>query len=214
MCLQLGEVHIVNIKNLFLSIAVGTVLCASVPLQAGGGYEHSNKSDRQKSRYQEYARVINVEPLYRSVRVEEPRQQCWEERVPVNDRHYQSNSGRSGRSYTPDILGAVVGAAVGRKFGSGRGQDAATVAGAVLGGSIGRDVRRRRDGYNRGHGDYDTTRYEFVERCETVSDYRTEERVDGYRVEYEYDGRRYWTQTDYDPGNQIAVNVSVRPARQ
>jgi hypothetical protein len=34
----------------------------------------------------------------------------------------------------------------------------------------------------------------------------------GYRVQYRYNGRLYWTQTDHDPGDTIEVRVSVAPA--
>lgn len=202
-----------NIKTIILSSTIGVLSLG--PIQAYAGGSNSNSS-RAGNSYQEYARVVHVEPQYRTVRVEVPREQCWEERVADTETPYHRgghrNSHNGGKSYTPQILGAVVGAAVGRKFGRGRGQDAATVAGAVLGGSIGRDINRKHRRY--GHGDSNrhvSNRYQVIERCETVNDYRDEERVDGYRVEYEYQGRRYWTTTDYDPGNEIAVNVSVRP---
>ena len=75
------------------------------------------------------ATVLSADPVYRTVRINEPVQQCWDEPVRV-----PANSGY--RSHTPKILGAIVGAAVGNEFGKGRGRDLATVAGAVLGGSI------------------------------------------------------------------------------
>lgn len=212
-----------NFKTQIISSAVVALALSTAQVQAGGS---SSTGHRSTQSYQEYARVVHVEPQYRTVRVEAPREQCWEERVAYNDNHYNDsgyNNGRShagGKSYTPQILGAVVGAAVGRKFGRGRGQDAATVAGAVLGGSIGRDINRQHRSHRRGHDNahhnrrHQSNQYQVIERCETVNDYRTEERVDGYRVEYEYEGRRYWTNTDYDPGNQIAVNVTVRPQIQ
>jgi len=30
-------------------------------------------------------------------------------------------------------------------------------------------------------------------------------------VQYRYDGKQYWTQTDRDPGDRIKVRVSVQP---
>lgn len=211
-----------NIKTVIFASIVGGLTIGPIQAQAGGSngdHRQYKNGHRASQSYQEYARVVHVEPQYRSVRVEVPREQCWEERVAERGHGYR-NGGHGGRkhaeSYTPHILGAVVGAAVGRKFGRGRGQDAATVAGAVLGGSIGRDVHRRhRSGNRHGHNNRrHGSRYQIVERCETVNDYRNEERVDGYRVEYEYEGRRYWTTTDYDPGNEIAINVTVRPQRK
>lgn len=147
--------------------------------------------------FYDYARVVNVEPLTKQVRVKTPRQECWNETVT---HHRPAN----GRIYTPEIFGAILGAAVGRQFGSGRGQDAATVAGAVLGGSIGRDVKHRRHHHGR--------HYQTVEeRCHTVQDVHVEERVTGYRVTYRYHGNTFTTRMNHDPGHQLRVRVGVTP---
>ena len=53
---------------------------------------------------------------------------------------------------------------------------------------------------------------EIVERCETRSEVREEERIDGYRVTYEYNGRVYTTRTKRDPGDELRVRVAVSPA--
>jgi uncharacterized protein YcfJ len=81
------------------------------------------------------------------------------------------------------------------------------VAGTVLGGSIGRDI-----GYqnNPPRGGY--TRYATQDNCRVVDDYREEERVEGYRVTYRYNGAEYVTRTAHDPGNKIRVRVEVQPA--
>jgi uncharacterized protein YcfJ len=39
----------------------------------------------------------------------------------------------------------------------------------------------------------------------------TERQIDGYRVTYLLDGRRYTTHTDYPPGDRIQVAVNVHP---
>ena len=48
-----------------------------------------------------------------------------------------------------------------------------------------------------------------VQRCDTVAD--STERIVGYDVRYEYNGREFRARMPFDPGNQIAVNVEVRP---
>ena len=147
--------------------------------------------------YFDYAKVVNVEPVTQLVKVETPRRECWTENV------VHRAPGR-GTTYTPEIFGAILGAAVGRQFGNGRGQDAATVAGAVLGGSIGRDVKHRRPR----HGHHYRTQ---EERCHTVNDVHTEERVVGYQVTYRYRGNTFETRMDHDPGQRIRVKVHVKP---
>lgn len=143
------------------------------------------------------ATVLSADPVYRTVRINEPVEQCWDEPVRV-----PSQSGPV--SHTPKILGAIVGAAVGNEFGKGRGRDLATVAGAVLGGSIGRDVQAQHS--------RNSSRVVYEQRCETVDRYHTEERLEGYDVTYRYNGQVYSTFTSHDPGSTIRVSVSVVPA--
>ena len=145
----------------------------------------------------EEAQVISANPVYRTVRVNEPVEQCWDEPVHVPSSHGYY-------SHTPKILGAIVGAAVGNEFGSGRGKDLATVAGAVLGGSIGRDVQARSHSHSSG-------RVLYEKRCELVDRYHTEERLDGYEVTYRYNDQVYSTFTRHDPGPSLKVSVNVVP---
>lgn len=147
-------------------------------------------------RYADYADVLRVQPILTTVRVSTPRQECRE--VPVA-RH------RSGpRSYTPMILGGILGGVVGNQFGSGNGKKLMTAAGVVLGGSLGRDVARR---HRRHYG-----RTIIETQCQTEYDYHEEERVDGYLVEYSYQGRTYETRMDHDPGDRVRVKVDIRLA--
>ncbi len=142
------------------------------------------------------ARVVSAEPVTREYRVNTPRTRCWDETVT---RYEQPTS----RSYTPEIVGALLGAAVGHQFGSGRGQDAATVAGAVLGGSVGRDFNRRRDTGRAYQG--------TEERCETYQETTIEQEVVGYDVTYRYHGKLFTARTDEHPGDTIRVRVGVSP---
>ncbi len=142
------------------------------------------------------ANVVSAQPVYQTVQVNQPTQECWQEAVSVPNKSYNSR--------TPEILGAILGAGVGRLFGSGRGQDVATVAGAILGGSIGRDQK------NRTQSQHSDVRYE--QRCRMVDRYHSEERFEGYNVTYEYNDVLYTTRTRNDPGATITVNVNVVPA--
>ena len=159
----------------------------------------------QPDQYTDYARVLEVTPLYREVQVSVPRQQCWEEQVV----HQQPGRAYGGYpSYTPLILGGVAGGVIGNQFGKGSGKTLMTVAGALLGGSIGRDVTRRQGAYPDPGYSYTTTET----RCETRNSVHTEEREDGYQVKYRYNGRIYSTRMDYAPGDKIRVNVQIAPS--
>jgi uncharacterized protein YcfJ len=174
-----------NVYKLLPGLVIGGVIAAAA-INAYGYNSDSNIVE---------ADVVSAYPVYKSVQINNPVQQCWQEAVSVPQNNYTSR--------TPEILGAIVGAGVGRLFGSGRGQDLATVAGAVLGGSVGRDQKNKYNQNNAG------VRYE--ERCRMVDNIHNEERLDGYDVTYEYDGKTYRTHTRSDPGRTLTVSVNVVP---
>ena len=86
----------------------------------------------------------------------------------------------------------------------GHGNDFATIAGATVGAAVGYNNASRKYG-PQGHE-------ETVERCDVRYEHTTEERIDGYHVTYEYNGREYTTRLPYDPGERIKVRVAVAPA--
>lgn len=203
--------------------AVGAVLAiSSVSAFAGqdryddrydGRYEQGRQDDgRYDDRYQggaeyDYARVVDVEPLTRRIRVSEPRRECWNETRVDNGPYYNGPDRKRGVS---TVVGAVIGGVLGSQVGHGRGRDAATVAGAVIGGAIGRDQAERRAA-QRGYGGPPVREY-TVERCEVRHVDSWEERTDGYRVTYVYNGRKGVTELPYRPGDRIRVRVDVTPA--
>ncbi|HKZ74533.1 MAG TPA: glycine zipper 2TM domain-containing protein, partial [Steroidobacteraceae bacterium] len=109
------------------------------------------------------------------------------------------------------ILGGIIGAAVGNQIGSGDGRRAATVAGAIIGSAVGHDAAARRSGQRYAEREYTESRPYEVERCDVRYDEEYEERIDGYRVTYVYNGREHTTRLPYDPGDRIRVRVNVRP---
>ena len=162
---------------------LGLTIALTLPFAAANA-EHGNTSI-------ERGRVLDATPIYQVVQVPESREVCYDEEVRY----------RRPTSAAPTILGAIVGGAVGNRIGDGNGRRAMTVAGAALGAAVGHDAARRR-----GHG------YTQVEtHCEVRRDYRDEERIVGYRVDYEYNGQVYTTRTDRDPGRYIDLRVSVSP---
>jgi uncharacterized protein YcfJ len=178
------------------SVTAATVLglCgASTALAGDNGHKYGHA--KHGATEYVYARVIGVEPMVRYVTVNQPRQQCWDEIVREPVRPY----GVAG----PTIAGGVIGAAIGRQFGGGSGRDALTVLGAVAGSAVANQRALRNQGY--------ATRDVAVQRCEVVNERVTQERIDGYRVTYQYQGRRYTMRTDVPPGNRVRLAVDVRP---
>ena len=164
-------------------------------------YDESSRYTRE-DRYgdYDYARVVNVEPLRRRVRISEPVRECWDEVA------YDSDGPFSSSHVGSTLLGGLIGGVVGNQIGAGRGRDAARIAGAVIGGAIGNNVshQRQRDYYRNERQ---------VERCETRYRDSWDERIDGYRVTYEYAGRQYTTRMPYDPGDRMRIRVDVTPTR-
>ncbi len=152
--------------------------------------------------YYAYADVTHVEPIVRIVEVSRPETTCWQQ-APGRAADYRG--GREHRSYTPLVLGGIVGGVIGNQFGSGRGKDVMTVAGSLLGASIGNDAAHR-------HGARADRAYDGGRYCEVAEIVHQEERVDGYRVTYRFQGRQFVTRTAYDPGDEIRVRVQVEPA--
>ncbi|OOZ36216.1 hypothetical protein BOW51_08190 [Solemya velesiana gill symbiont] len=152
-------------------------------------------SSQADNSYTDRARVIKAKPIYETVRVNHPEEQCWNERVYHRGRSHSD-------SYTPSIAGAIIGGAIGNQFGKGTGKKVMTVAGAALGASVGNDLSKR---HTRG---YATTE----RRCEIVDHYTEQEELVGCKVKYKYNGKIFHTYTDHHPGKWIDVRVSVKPA--
>ena len=136
----------------------------------------------------EYGRVVSSTPVTAQVSV--PQQQCADQQQQVPAR---STGGGA-------LLGAVIGGVVGHNLGDGFGRAAATGLGAVAGSVVGDRVEAANA----------PTTDVTVRNCQNWS--RTENRLIGYDVVYEYQGRRFATRLTQDPGPSIALNVNVAPA--
>jgi len=147
--------------------------------------------------YRDFAKVVDVTPIYRQVEVSSPREECWQEQVT-----HEVPGGH--RSAAPAILGGIIGGVIGNQIGDGRGRKIATVAGTLLGASIGAESARANTQY------VPTTSLE--QRCRVVQESYTEQQTVGYRVKYRYRGQIFETRMDRDPGDRIPVEVTVTPA--
>jgi len=155
----------------------------------------------------DYARVVDVQPLTTRVRVTTPRRECWDE-TRVDDRaQAAANSPLPKSTAGGAVLGGLIGGVLGHQIGHGHGRDAATAAGVVIGAAVGAQQAQRRAGYASS-----PPREYTVQRCETRYQENWEERTDGYRVTYVYNGRRQVTEMPNRPGDRIRVRVDVSPA--
>jgi uncharacterized protein YcfJ len=174
-----------------LGLALGSAVAGPVAADHGG------------SEY-DWARVVRVDPIIDSRDEPVYRDECREVPVEYYEPRYAYRRGR-GDGAGGALLGAIIGGAIGNQIGSGDGRRAATAAGVIIGAQAGYDSATRGRYVESGA----RVRRGYEERCETRTEYRREERVVGYDVEYEYNGRTYRTQTDAHPGDRIRVLVSV-----
>lgn len=152
----------------------------------------------------DFAKVVDVQPVYDEVPVAAPRTVCWNEPVAYVSRpNYPPR-----RRETPEVVGGIIGGLIGNQFGHGDGRAAATIAGVALGSSIARDN-------NRYYDDSYAPRYERTvteRRCEQRSDYRQERQLIGYDVTYDYRGAVGRTFSEHQPGTEIRVRIAVEAA--
>jgi uncharacterized protein YcfJ len=200
-----------SIATVLATLTTATPALADPPAWAHGASRYSESSydaqdrDGAYDRHGDdgdgytYARVTHVEPLVHRVAVDRPARDCWDETHQVR---YDTDDGRTVGS---TLLGGIIGGVIGHQIGHGAGRDVATVAGAVIGSAVGHNTAER----NSSPPVYEDR---TVQRCSVRYERNYEERVDGYRVSYRYNGRDYVTQLPYDPGQRIRVRVAVAPA--
>ncbi|WAC43264.1 glycine zipper 2TM domain-containing protein [Pseudomonas sp. SL4(2022)] len=163
------------------SMLVGVVLGA-VGVTAGGAVATYSIVSAS-----EYAEVLAVKPVKETIKT--PREVCKEiavtRQAPVKDQYQIAGT----------AIGAVVGGLLGNQVGGGNGKKLATVAGAVGGGYAGNKAQE----HLQSRDTYTTTET----RCSTVTD--SSEKLVGYDVKYELDGKVSQVRMVSDPGRQIPV---------
>jgi uncharacterized protein YcfJ len=180
---------------------------------AAPGLALADNHRRHGDGHVEYARVVDAQPLYRTVTVRVPREACWDE-VHYHEPEYRGRGRGRESAVLPTVAGGVVGGVIGRQFGDGSGRDAMTLFGTLVGAAIANDrvssrnARRVEYHYDRGPRHVRTS---TVTRCETRYETHEEERIDGYLVTYVYGGREFTTRTETHPGRRIPVDVRITP---
>ena len=132
---------------------------------------------------QETGKVISSVQLIQQVSV--PRQVCTQEQVAV-----QQNKSGAGAA-----MGAIAGGVLGNQVGGGSGRAAATALGIFGGVILGNNIEGTPPPQTRN-----------VQNCTTQN--FLENRVTGYNVTYEFNGKQYNVQLPRDPGPTIQLNVT------
>jgi uncharacterized protein YcfJ len=185
-------------KVLKSTIAIAILVFASTA--TAGQFNKGHKKDFEGSRQDlfEYARVLEVQPIYREVRVSRPLRECRD--VPVYHTHRQGQESAGAM-----LAGGLIGGIIGHQFGDGRVNRVATVVGTLVGAKIGQDVG------NGSAGSEHETLVGYEEHCQIRQQLSYEEVVDGYDVTYRYRGRDYHVEMPYDPGKRIKMRIQFTP---
>jgi uncharacterized protein YcfJ len=173
------------------------IILTGMALIAATNFAWADHYDRDYT----YAQVVDVQPIYATYQIPESRRVCENNtRGRSYTRHQAGNPGGA-------LLGGILGGIIGNRFGRGHGREATTAAGIFIGSAIGSSARP--SGYYSNNG-----RYGHANRraCYTQREYRTEQRITGYDVSYEYDGRIYQTRMQNHPGDRVKVRVDVEVA--
>ena len=177
--------------------ALATVASAQVLADHKSKHHHKRYDQKQHT---DFAKVTQVEPIYKTISHRIPERSCWTETryVPVS----QGN-----KSYTPTIIGTLIGGAIGNEVGHNKSNKrVGAVVGAALGASLANDWSRANNRHHSGQ-----TRAVNEEVCEVNERVEYEEKLVGYDVTYRYHGQHYTTRMNHHPGERIKVAVNVRP---
>lgn len=179
-----------RVKNIKLLI-VG-IVCLSI-----------NSLSAESIQNYEYVDVIKSKPIYKNSNVRVPYEEVvskpYTVKVPCGDSYVQEDRNSLG---IDTIIGAGLGIAVGNQIGKGHGRDAARVIGGLLGANIANGTRG-----NRYQTNYCTqTRYKDV--VVTKYDYRTENKIRGYKNVFIYKGKKYTKKSNY-PLKTIRITTSI-----
>lgn len=132
---------------------------------------------------QEVGKVLSAVQVIQQVAV--PRQVCTQEQVAV-----QANKSGAGAA-----MGAIAGGVLGNQIGGGSGKTAATMLGIFGGAILGNNIEGA-----------PAPQTQTVQNCSTQNVF--ENRVMGYNVTYEFNGKQYSVQLPRDPGPTIKLNVT------
>lgn len=173
--------------------ALGSLSALSPALADHGRGDGAAGYGPEEAVYYDRARVLRADPVYDVVRTPVERRDCWREE------YTEVRRGDGGASM---VVGSIIGGVIGHQVGDGDGRKVATVAGTIIGAAVGREMGRDAQGEPR----------TVEERhCRVSEEIVEEEYLRGYHVTYQYQGRRFTTFTDRDPGKFLHVQVGVAP---
>jgi len=121
----------------------------------------------------EESKVIITTPVYKTITIKTPYEECWEEKIQVIQEKSTNTLGQ--------LIGGITGGILGNQIGGGNGKTVATIGGAVAGTVVGNNLSKNTQS---------NTSYETVKKCITKYNTEVEERLIGYNNIANYKGQR------------------------
>jgi uncharacterized protein YcfJ len=146
---------------------------------------------------QAMATITSVEPNYRTVYMNVPRQECYNVEVPV-----YGNVQREGNAAGGALTGMIIGGLIGK---GATGKDDGAAVGAVIGGLIGADKGAKPK------NEQVVTGYRTERQCKEVMVREKQTEVKNYTIRYEWNGAtgKSFTYNNYRVGDRIPVSVNI-----
>ena len=173
------------------------ILVSATTLADSGKKGYKNHS---RNMAYDFAKVVDVRPIYREVEVSNRVRECWDEPV------IHTNAGSGHKSASGMAVGGILGGIIGHQVGKGNGKKIATAVGTIIGAQIGHDAV---NGHVQAAPQSSYTEYQ--QHCGIRHQVSYEEVLDGYRVTYRYQGERYQIEMPYDPGKRIKLRIQIEP---
>ena len=143
-----------------------------------------------------YARVVDVEPVYRYLSISTPSELC---SAPVRYKGHRS----AGNTVVGAIIGGTLGHVVAK---NSRKRHAATLAGAVIGSVIGHELAERHNSPNYASNHHSTRALQ--QNCVTrYEPNRKVRQLEGYDVTYRFRGQRFQKFMHEHPGKRIYIGA-------
>ena len=119
------------------------------------------------------AKVIRATPVYKTITIKTPYEECWDEKIQVVQEESSSGIGK--------LLGGITGGILGNQIGGGNGKTVATIGGAIVGTVVGGRLSKNNQS---------SSHYETVRKCVTKYTSEIEERLIGYNNIANYKGQK------------------------
>jgi uncharacterized protein YcfJ len=185
-------------NNLKTTFAIALLVFANVATAGDKNGKHKKHGYDDHQQSFEYARVVKVRPVYREIKTSTPIRECWDE--PVYHTEYRQPKSAGGM-----LAGGLIGGIIGHQFGKGNGNRAATAFGTLIGAQIGHDAVNNHNKHTR------KTVAGYEEHCKVRHQSSYESVIDGYDVDYVFQGERYSIEMPYDPGKHIKMRIQFSP---